>query len=154
MPTVKLETYYTIKEDFAKKLIKKYREYSKIAELAKIPRQTVENVFKDGSKLSPSYANKICGIEGIELLEGFDVFEPIVLDKDYTHLQLSEQMLNGFKAKIATRLSVTHSKPFVDEIIDTIDDIIEEACYLGIECQKNKRTDYILKRVFKRRNNG
>ena len=151
MPTITYDIYYTIKEDYAKKLIKKYQTYKAISELSKIPLPTIENVFKVGHKISYKFAQKICDIEGLTLEDGFDVFEPIKIDRDLTNTQLSEQMINGFKLSIIKRLSITHSKLFVDEIISIIDNIIEESCYLGIECQKLGKTDYIKKKIYKRR---
>lgn len=153
MPTINYDIYYTIKEDYAKKLIKKYQTYLAISQLSKIPLPTVENVFKVGHKLSYKLAQKICDIEGLTLEEGFDVFEAIKVDRDLTHTQLSEQMINGFKNNISKRLLVTHSKMYVDEIMLLIDNIIEESCYLGIECQKLGKTDYITKKIYKRRRN-
>lgn len=153
MPTINYDIYYTIKEDYAKKLIKKYQTYLTISQLSKIPLHTVENVFKVGHKISCKLAQKICDIEGLTLEEGFDVFEAIKVDRDLTHTQLSEQMINGFKNNISKRLLVTHSKMYVDEIMLLIDNIIEESCYLGIECQKLGKTDYITKKIYKRRRN-
>ena len=153
MPTIYYDTYYTIKEDYAKKLIKKYQTYLAISQLSRVPLPTIENLFKVGHKVSIKFAQKICDIEGLILEEGFDVFEPIQVDRDLTNTQLSEQMINGFKANIVKRLSVTHSKMFIDEIIKLVDDIIEESCYLGIECQKLGKTDFIKKKIYKRRRN-
>jgi|GEM_PF-6533209 len=63
----------------------------------------------------------------------------------------SEKLLDGLKAKIAKRLSTTHSSVFINEITDTVNDIIIEAAYLGVIASKIGRSKFIENAMLKRR---
>lgn len=151
MESTKQETYLTIKEEFSKSLISKYQTYKMVSYASKIELKEVTKIFKN-NKVKLEHAKILCELMNVEFDEGFSK-TTIFLEREPTHTQLSEQMINGFKANIVKRLSVTHSKMFIDEIIKVVDDIIEESCYLGIECQKLGKTDFIKKKIYKRRRN-
>lgn len=65
-------------------------------------------------------------------------------------IQDSEDVLMGLKRKIEARLSTTHSNGFIQEIMGTVDDIIIESSYFGVNCQKNGMDNMIYNAVKKR----
>lgn len=59
-------------------------------------------------------------------------------------LEESEILITGLKRNIENRLLITHSKAFVRDIMYTIDELIKESSFFGLECQKNNMEHIVL----------
>lgn len=73
------------------------------------------------------------------------------LDKDKSDLIVSEEIIVGLKLKLEQKLLITHSKSYVNEIMDTVDELIIEAAYLGVHCKENHKEKFIVNSITKRR---
>jgi hypothetical protein len=75
----------------------------------------------------------------------------IKIDKDKSDLEVSEEIITGIKRNIEHRLSITHDKEYVKRIMDLVDDLVIESSYLGVNCQRDDKADFIVKAIQKRR---
>ena len=145
------EELYYIKLEYAKKLTDAYHTYMSISLLANVNPQTITNAIVHGLGIKKENAIKLCEIEGIELDEGFTHCPPITFEKDVSNLQLSEQIILGLKHNLETKLRVMHNQHYVNQLLEIVDEIIKESSYLGVIATKEKKEDFIVKAVQKRR---
>lgn len=75
--------------------------------------------------------------------------------KKYVPLFLEDcdKTITGLKRKIEQRLLVSHSIEYVIAIMETVDDIIKESSYFGLECAKHGADSIVMNAVQKRRVN-
>lgn len=72
-------------------------------------------------------------------------------DRDKTDFQISEEIIMGLKRKIEDRLSINHSKTYVNDILSVIDELIIESSYLGVNSKTNNKHKFIVDAITKRR---
>lgn len=72
-------------------------------------------------------------------------------DRDKTDYQISEEIITGLKRKIEDRLSIQHSKTYVNEILSVVDELVIESSYLGVNSALNKKHAFIVKAITQRR---
>lgn len=142
--------YYTIKKIARDKLLSEYHTLIILKNVLNLSEQTVSNML-NGSFVRNTTAQKVCELIGLELEDAFHTYDSMVVENDLTYKKLSEQIVNGLKSSIRKRLSVTHTKTFIDEIILIVDEIITEACYLGIEMVKHKDEQDVQEAIEQRR---
>lgn len=53
-------------------------------------------------------------------------------------IEYQKKMIAGYKNAIIQKLMISHGKPYVDEISDRIDYIIESSVLMGIELKRCK----------------
>lgn len=145
------EDLYFIKLEYAKTLTDTLHSYMAIAKLAEVSPQLVTNSILYGMGIKKENAIKLCEIEGIELDVGFTHCPPITFEKDVTNLQLSEQIICGLKNNLETKLRVSHNQHYVNQLLELVDEIIKEASYLGVIATKEKKEDFIVKAIQRRR---
>lgn len=75
--------------------------------------------------------------------------EDVVRDK--TYIEVSEELMVGLKENIRTRLSNCHTKPYIEEILNIVDNIIIESAYMGVQLERDKQAQFIVLAAQRRR---
>ena len=73
-------------------------------------------------------------------------------DRDKTDFQISEEIIMGLKKNIQDRLEITHTRPYVNDIMKVIDELVIESSYLGVNSALAKKHAFIVKAITSRRN--
>jgi hypothetical protein len=148
---LKGEDLYFITLEYAKKLTDNYHSYMAIAKIGECSPQLITNAILYGMGIKKENAIKLCEIENVELDKSFTHSPPIAFEKDVSNLQLSEKIICGLKHNLEVKLRVMHNQLYVKELLVIVDDIIKESSYLGVIATKEKKEDFIVKSVQKRR---
>ncbi len=140
---------------FVYKLFDELNPYQ-VANRLKVDKDTILRIYEDKEcveAISFAVATRISEYLNIpieDMMNEADINSGIINDR--TFYALAEEIIMGLKEKIYTRLaSQGHSRDFINEIIDVVDNIIIESAYLGRELTKEKRDDLIVKSIIARR---
>lgn len=71
--------------------------------------------------------------------------------QDKSNLIISEEIICGLKKNIQDRLSICHSRVYVNEIMKTIDELVIESSYLGVNVKEVNKEEFIVSAITKRR---
>lgn len=142
--------YYTIKKTTREKLLNEYHTLMILKNVLNLSEQTVSNML-NGSFVRHTTAKKVCDLINCELEEAFHVYDSMIVENDLSYKKLSEQIMNGLKLAISKRLGTMHTPTYINEILKIVDEIIVEACYLGIEMVKHKDEEDVQKAIELRR---
>lgn len=143
---------YIARDTVVEFLKQRYSNFRNLASAGSLSVVQVNKIFGEREGISLFLADKVARAYGYTRETMFEEFDVPFIAKDVNHMVLSEQLLTGFKTNIENRLKGLVSTQVRLDIMGLIDDIIIEASYLGVECQKNDKADFIIKAAQRRRN--
>ena len=158
-PRENKDLFYKYNREMLIDLVLQYESTMALAKASDVNYNTMYLLVEDKygrSLVSEEVAVKLAELRGVPFDEMFTLtpkVKHINESQELTYMALSERILVGLKANIEKRLSTTHSASYVNDIIKLVDDIIVEAAYLGVCSERDKQSDYICKKVQRRRSN-
>lgn len=142
---------YIVKEGIAKELLSKYNSINNLSKITNINYETLHNCLVEEWIMLENTALRISKALHLGIEDMFDQIDVLDIEKDVSYMQLAEQIIMGLKLNIENRLLISHSKSFVKEILDLVDQIAIESAYLGVQSQKDGVASFIVNAAQKRR---